>query len=676
MPQTPHTSGPHRSADRTRRASWRRDPSSHVADADQRRPRERVLCVPFSAEVLRVFIASPGDVPADRDEVEATIHEWNRQHAVRQGIVLLPQRWEGAAAHQGGDGQRQVNEQQVADSDIVIAIFHTRLGSPTPRSVSGTAEEIEVAIELEKSTHILVSRRQLDPLSIDQEEFARLRGYLYGVQASGLTKNYEDAPGLRREVNNALWLSVDRFNRRPPQPVEPTADPSVELPSTRPTPRYASNLGAILLATQTHGFHDKNSLDDGIRALKALADTLAQVGASARAAFAVLVAEGMVDSTGVISMEVDAIASDVGIGPLEAGETIAELERFGLVHLTHDATGTKARLADQPGNLYLPLWSGLRELERISPGVVSSILADLEFDRLDARHSRSIATAGSAEGEGPGESSPGDIMEQVPQPSTSAQRIRVETELRAEQGADPVARQLAQVGHLYLVAIPEGASAHLGRSLVRGSGADFLRSAIARGERRLDQHLQKFHPGAQLATAVRKATSGIALESLGPDGHAVTQSSSVRSPGPEVARAERGLVSISLREDASVRVLAGRLTDTDPRDQTWILDGLAIAYACRIVRYAQAVANETHYTGAWLFGMLGTDLRGNSSSALRDGWNPSAPFGEDEYMETVAASGSALRESGADVVRELCGGLTYVLGTTEHFDGLIRASFQ
>jgi hypothetical protein len=79
-----------------------------------------------------VLIASPGDTTPDRDQVEQAIASWNRDRAVASRVVLLPLRWEVDATSEFGglDGQQVINKQLVEQADIVIGLFHGRLGGP------------------------------------------------------------------------------------------------------------------------------------------------------------------------------------------------------------------------------------------------------------------------------------------------------------------------------------------------------------------------------------------------------------------------------------------------------------------------------------------------------------------------------------------------------------------
>lgn len=59
--------------------------------------------MPTIGYIVRVMVASPGDIPSHRLAVEEVIHEWNRVNAVSQQVVLLPWRWETSAIPQMGE---------------------------------------------------------------------------------------------------------------------------------------------------------------------------------------------------------------------------------------------------------------------------------------------------------------------------------------------------------------------------------------------------------------------------------------------------------------------------------------------------------------------------------------------------------------------------------------------
>lgn len=100
--------------------------------------------MPYIATVLKVMIASPSDVRQERQAAHALIHEWNAIHSQSRGQVLLPLAWENNSAPAlGSRPQDVINRQLTKDSDLRVAMFWTRLGTPTGVAASGTVEEIE-----------------------------------------------------------------------------------------------------------------------------------------------------------------------------------------------------------------------------------------------------------------------------------------------------------------------------------------------------------------------------------------------------------------------------------------------------------------------------------------------------------------------------------------------------
>ena len=131
----------------------------------------------FTASVLRVMIASPSDIPDARDAVEAAINDWNNANAKNKQVVLLPWRWETSSVPVLGDHpQSLINSQGVDESDIVFALFGSRLGSPTPDAVSGTVEEVERAVESGKPVHLYFSTAAL-PNDVDTRQLDGLREF-------------------------------------------------------------------------------------------------------------------------------------------------------------------------------------------------------------------------------------------------------------------------------------------------------------------------------------------------------------------------------------------------------------------------------------------------------------------------------------------------------------------
>ena len=115
--------------------------------------------VTYTARVFRVLIASPSDVTTEREIAVKTIQEWNDLHSANRQVVLLPLMWETHATPEYDKRPQEVINRQLVDhSDVLVAIFWTRIGSPTGVADSGTLEEIETAATQGKPVMLYFSK--------------------------------------------------------------------------------------------------------------------------------------------------------------------------------------------------------------------------------------------------------------------------------------------------------------------------------------------------------------------------------------------------------------------------------------------------------------------------------------------------------------------------------------
>lgn len=159
--------------------------------------------------MIQVLIASPEDVHPEREIVTELISEWDSSYAQEQRVVLLPRRWETHSAPElGGPPQEIINRQVVDQSDIVVAIFWTRLGTPTLNSQSGTAEEIERAAQHGKLVMLYFSRGMADPDTLNLDELARLRAFRERMKTLGLVETYATLDDFRNKLRHQLDQQV------------------------------------------------------------------------------------------------------------------------------------------------------------------------------------------------------------------------------------------------------------------------------------------------------------------------------------------------------------------------------------------------------------------------------------------------------------------------------------
>jgi hypothetical protein len=169
--------------------------------------------MPFSTTAFRVAIASPGDVNEERKIVRSVVHDWNAAHARTRGVVLLPVGWEtDTAALMGARAQKVINEQIISTADLLIAVFWTRLGTPTAVASSGTVEEIQEFLDADKPVMIYFSNAPVIPTSIDTKQYEALMVFKRWCQDNGLVGSYDSVVDLRDRLTRELAYHVNNHH--------------------------------------------------------------------------------------------------------------------------------------------------------------------------------------------------------------------------------------------------------------------------------------------------------------------------------------------------------------------------------------------------------------------------------------------------------------------------------
>src|SRR5579863_182196 len=149
--------------------------------------------------ILHVFISSPGDCAGERRALRrAILTVSNGEPARSRGILLQPLMWEDLPPGQAtpGDLQSGIDALLVRygleEYEIYLGLMKTRIGTPTPRSRSGTVEEFETALERRRKTrqpaeilfYFLDGEAPQEAVTTFRDELGN-RGFLYRSAASG-----------------------------------------------------------------------------------------------------------------------------------------------------------------------------------------------------------------------------------------------------------------------------------------------------------------------------------------------------------------------------------------------------------------------------------------------------------------------------------------------------------
>ena len=181
--------------------------------------------MPLQATTYRVLLASPSDLAEERQAATEAINDWNAQHAAAEAVVLLPVRWETHATPQAGvRPQEAINAQLVRDSDMLIGMFWTKIGTATGVADSGTVEEIDQFVAAGKPAMLYLSNRPIEPSRIDLTQLEKLRDFQEATYKTALVGSFSRVDDLRSLILRHLTHEVRKLQTRRPSSSNPKLD--------------------------------------------------------------------------------------------------------------------------------------------------------------------------------------------------------------------------------------------------------------------------------------------------------------------------------------------------------------------------------------------------------------------------------------------------------------------
>lgn len=169
----------------------------------------------YGATVVHLLISCPSDIPdTDLALVRKTISQWNFSSGRGFGVTVQALSWSEHAVTEFGDRPQQLLNGQIVDvADMGLALFASRLGSPTGAYPSGTIEEIETLADSGKPVGILrnCAPRATPTDTAGAEELGRLNEHLAKLRGNALVLEYRNDAELVQHIYNLLAANVTRF---------------------------------------------------------------------------------------------------------------------------------------------------------------------------------------------------------------------------------------------------------------------------------------------------------------------------------------------------------------------------------------------------------------------------------------------------------------------------------
>ena len=127
--------------------------------------------MPKNTRTYDLLISCPADVKDFVEILEKEIEHFNNYFGRFNDIIVRTRYWyKDAFSEIGKAPQETLNKQIVDNSDMILAVFWTRFGTPTENYGSGTEEEIERMISDKKQVFLYFLDKPINPSKLDFEQ--------------------------------------------------------------------------------------------------------------------------------------------------------------------------------------------------------------------------------------------------------------------------------------------------------------------------------------------------------------------------------------------------------------------------------------------------------------------------------------------------------------------------
>ena len=166
-----------------------------------------------NSKIVKIIIASPTDIKAERESILRIFSRWN---SAAKGIYLEPLMSElGTVPEMGDHPQHILNKQLVEKGDLLIAIFWSKIGTPTPTAKSGTIEEIREFVKIKGSSRVMVyfciRPLDVDPSELETKEIQTLKDFKSEMRTQCFYKEFANTDQFEALLYPDLDIKVNQL---------------------------------------------------------------------------------------------------------------------------------------------------------------------------------------------------------------------------------------------------------------------------------------------------------------------------------------------------------------------------------------------------------------------------------------------------------------------------------
>lgn len=165
----------------------------------------------YAAKIYKIMFGAPSDIDDEYKTFIDIINGWNGLFSEKYRIVLQPIHW---STHSypltGKNGQKIINDEVVAKSDLLICVFGSKLGTETDTHESGTVEEVDEHLKAGKDVMIFFKKTiNIDPENFDLSQLNRLKKFKSEMKSKCLYSEFTDVNDFQEQLFRSIQLYIN-----------------------------------------------------------------------------------------------------------------------------------------------------------------------------------------------------------------------------------------------------------------------------------------------------------------------------------------------------------------------------------------------------------------------------------------------------------------------------------
>ncbi|MDE6851273.1 MAG: response regulator [Lachnospiraceae bacterium] len=170
--------------------------------------------MPNNITVYDLLISCPSDVAEYVDMLEQEVLHFNNFFGRFNNVIIRTRHWsKDSYSESGNPPQELLNKQIVDSSDLALAVFWTRFGTPTENYGSGSEEEIERMLAMGKQVFLYFLDKPVCPSQINQDQYKKIQTFMNKHKNKGIFFSVPDEKTLANKFRENLELYFDSITR-------------------------------------------------------------------------------------------------------------------------------------------------------------------------------------------------------------------------------------------------------------------------------------------------------------------------------------------------------------------------------------------------------------------------------------------------------------------------------